>query len=250
MISAIGLAGHLGDRLDLRGGEEVRGDAGEAPPGLANERQVVVEGKGGIVSALEEDGGRAVARCRLHLGHHLVHRERVGLLVAGLPVEGAELAVGDADVRVVRIRVDDEGDLLLRDAPEPLLLGQAAQFEKRRLGEEPHAPRRDRAAFPLRSCPGSGPACSVPGGDDVVEGVALHRDLPGVPDDAEDLLPRETGRALRLGHVGDLLLLEGAVDVGGAEVQARAMRSPRRASPSTPRCGGSCRAGAARRRWF
>src|SRR2546427_6699061 len=47
---------------------------------------------------------------------------------------------------------------------------------------------------------------SVPHRDHVVEGVALDRDLARVADDAQDLLLRQPGGALRLRHVGDLLL--------------------------------------------
>ena len=146
MISAYGLAGHLGHRLDLGRGEEVRRDAGEPPPRLANEREVVVQRESGVVAALEQHGGGALARGRVHLGHHLLHRERVGLLVAGLAVERAELAVGDADVRVVRVGVDDEGDALLGDAPEPRVLGQAAELERGAPRSGASAPRPGRAA--------------------------------------------------------------------------------------------------------
>src|SRR2546427_3210187 len=44
---------------------------------------------------------------------------------------------GDAHVRVVRVRVDHEGDDLVRDPREPDLVGERAQLEERRLGEEP-----------------------------------------------------------------------------------------------------------------
>src|SRR5438034_6725896 len=53
----------------------------------------------------------------------------------------------------------------------------------------------------------------------VVEGVALDRDLAGVLDHAEELLAREAGRRLGARHVLHALVLEGAVDVVGAEVE-------------------------------
>src|SRR5262249_56260114 len=56
-----------------------------------------------------------------------------------LAVEGAELAIGDAHVRVIRIRVDDERDNLFREARVPRFGGQGTQLEQRRLGEEPAA---------------------------------------------------------------------------------------------------------------
>src|SRR5438876_2916143 len=60
---------------------------------------------------------------------------------------------------------------------------------------------------------------SVPDADDVVERIPLHGRLARVVDHAKELRPRESRRALRLGHVGDPLVLEGAVDVVGAEVE-------------------------------
>src|SRR5204862_1038621 len=59
----------------------------------------------------------------------------------------------------------------------------------------------------------------VPYLEDVVEGVALDRDLAGVADHAEELLAREPRWRLRAGHVLHALVLEGAVDVVGAEVE-------------------------------
>src|SRR6266851_5211402 len=59
----------------------------------------------------------------------------------------------------------------------------------------------------------------VPDLDDVVERVALDGDLARVADHAEDLLLGEARRALGEGCVGDLLVLQRAVDVGGAEVE-------------------------------
>ena len=47
--------------------------------------------------------------------------------VAGAPVEGAEVAVGDADVRVVDVAVDDEGDRVGVGAPGTELVGRAAR---------------------------------------------------------------------------------------------------------------------------
>ena len=110
---------------------------GEAPPGLAHEVEVVLERQGRVVAALEQHRGRALAGCEPDLLEHLVHREGVRLLVARPPVEGAELAVGDADVGVVGVRVDDEGHPALRNPTEAQLLGQASHVEQRGVGQEP-----------------------------------------------------------------------------------------------------------------
>ena len=132
-------AAHLRDGLDLGGGEEVRRHAGEAAARLAHEGRVVVERQRRVVAALEEHRRRALLGRELDLGEHLLDAERVGLGITGLAVEGAELAVGDADVGVVRVRVDDEGDGAVRDPREPDLLGERAQLEERRVREEPAA---------------------------------------------------------------------------------------------------------------
>ena len=73
---------------------------------------------------------------RLDLRQHLVDGERPRLLVAGLAVERAELAVGDADVGVIGVRVDDERDDLLGMAGEASLVRDGAELEEGRVGEE------------------------------------------------------------------------------------------------------------------
>jgi len=89
------------------------------------------------VPALEQHGGGALRHGPGDLLQHLLHRERPRLGVAGLAVEGAELAVGDADVGVVGVGVHNEGDAPLRELLEANLGGQRAQLEQRGFGEEP-----------------------------------------------------------------------------------------------------------------
>ena len=108
---------------------------------IAEQRQVVVERQRRIVPALEQH------RCGPALGggfdllEHLLDRQRPRFGVAWPAVEGAELAVRDADVGVVRVRVDDEADLLLGMEAEARLLGQRAEIEERGLGQEPESLR-------------------------------------------------------------------------------------------------------------
>ena len=64
-----------------------------------------------MVPALHEDAGAADRERLLDLLVDDRLREQVALgAVSGPPVEGAEVAVGDADVRVVDVAVDDERD--------------------------------------------------------------------------------------------------------------------------------------------
>jgi hypothetical protein len=63
------------------------------------------------MSALHQETGAAQRERLLDLLEDDRLRQEVTLTpVAGAPVERAEVAVGDADVRVVQVAVDDEGD--------------------------------------------------------------------------------------------------------------------------------------------
>ena len=77
----------------------------------AEEILVVVDAEVGVVAALHEQAGAAERERLLDLLEDHGLRQQVALaLVAGPAVEGAEVAVGDADVRVVEVPVDDERD--------------------------------------------------------------------------------------------------------------------------------------------
>ncbi len=122
------------DVLDLGRGERVQVD----PVALldrAEEVLVVVDPEVGVVAALHQDAGAADRERLLDLLEDDRLREQVALVaVAGAPVEGAEVAVGDADVRVVEVPVDDERD--------PVGIGLAPAAARRPRGR----PRRARAS--------------------------------------------------------------------------------------------------------
>src|SRR5215831_1769764 len=82
-----------------------------------------------------------------------------------------------------------------------------------------HRPSARSSRFPASTLARMSASTLAPDLDHVVEGVALHRDLACVADDAEDLLLGEAGGAGRLRGMGDLLVFQSSVDVGGAEVQ-------------------------------
>jgi hypothetical protein len=72
---------------------------------------VVVDAEVRVVAALHEQPGAADSERLLDLLEDDRLRQHVALTpVAGRAVEGAEVAVGDADVRVVQVAVDDERD--------------------------------------------------------------------------------------------------------------------------------------------
>jgi len=109
------------------------------PARLPDERRVVVEGERRVVPALEQHRGCAARGRRRDLGEDLVDGQRVRLRVSRPAVEGAELTIGDAHVRIVRVRVDHERDGLVGDPREPDLVGEPTRLEEWRLGQEPPA---------------------------------------------------------------------------------------------------------------
>jgi hypothetical protein len=110
---------HVRDVLDLGGREGVDLDRGEGGADPAQQVFVPREVKVRMVPALHQD---AAAADRHQLGDLLgEYRPRVdvALGMARRPVEGAELAVGDADVRVIDVAIDQVGHAVGRDDPRP-----------------------------------------------------------------------------------------------------------------------------------
>ena len=82
---------------------------------------------------LKQDLHAADRLALVDLGTDLLEAEHVAVLVLGATIECAELAIGDADVGVVDVPVDDVGDHPLRVAPPALGVGQLPKLEERRL---------------------------------------------------------------------------------------------------------------------
>src|SRR6266571_1341460 len=88
---------------------------------------------GDAVANLLDENLPAPQRLQLvDLATDLLEREHVAFAVLRPPVEGAEFAIRDADVRVVDVPVDDVGDHVLRMQPPACLVGEAPQLEQRR----------------------------------------------------------------------------------------------------------------------
>src|SRR6185295_2399432 len=100
---------------------------------VAHQIEVPLEGDVGIVSALEQDLHAADRLALVDLGADLLEAEHVALGVLRTAVERAELAIGDADVGVVDVPVDDVSDHILRVLTPALGIRQTAQLEKRSL---------------------------------------------------------------------------------------------------------------------
>src|SRR5262249_42900416 len=126
----------------------------------AEEILVVVDVEVGMMSALHQQAGAAERECLLDLLEDDRLRQEVALArVAGTAVEGAELAVRVADVRVVEVPVDDEGDprrvglavadlvrsTADRDEVARLQQGQRLVVRDALAVERPLEDRRDRA---------------------------------------------------------------------------------------------------------
>ena len=116
-----------GDVLDLRRRECMQMDL-VTRLDRAEEIFVVVDAEIRMVAALHQEPGTAELEGLLDLLEDDRLRQQVALAcVAGAAVEGAEVAVGVADVRVVEVAVDDERDAvgvrvavpdLVRSAPD------------------------------------------------------------------------------------------------------------------------------------
>ena len=92
-----------------------------------------------MVAALEQDLDPALVQHLLDLLADPLVAQDVALGVARPPVEGAEAAVGDADVGVVDVALDDVGDDPLGVERHPPLVGQGAQDVRVALLEQERA---------------------------------------------------------------------------------------------------------------
>lgn len=90
------------------------------------------------MSALQENLHPADRLTLIDLLADLLEWEDVALVVLGAAIERAELTVGDADVGVIDVAVDDVGDDISRIFPHPYLVGgksdanKIMRFQKRR----------------------------------------------------------------------------------------------------------------------
>ena len=111
----------------------------------AEEILVELDPEIGVVTALHQHPGAADRERLLDLLEDDRLRQQVALAhVARAAVEGAEVAVGDADVRVVDVPVDDERDAvrigraiadLVRDAPDRDEVARAQERHRLVVGE-------------------------------------------------------------------------------------------------------------------
>ena len=119
-----------GEEVDLGRRETVNVDR-VVPLDVAQQIQVPRERDVGVVAALDQNLHTAQRAQLVDLPADLLEGEHVALGVLGAAVERAELAVGDADVGVVDVAVDDVGDGVLGVEAPPCLIGERPQLEQR-----------------------------------------------------------------------------------------------------------------------
>src|SRR3954463_16236750 len=98
---------------------------------IAHQLEVPLEGNVGIVPALEQDLHAADRLALVNLGADLLEAQDIPLIVLRPAVEGAELTVCYANVRVVDVPVDDVGDDVFRMLAPPLPAGELPQRQER-----------------------------------------------------------------------------------------------------------------------
>src|SRR5665213_2516534 len=114
-------------------------DFGNFFAGSADHFGVVLEWDRGIYAALQEHRPHASLCGSFETRYHLIDRIRISIFIAFVPVERAEDAIDVADVRVIWVRVDDEGDAPLRIEAIAHRLRQLREIEERGVLQKPEA---------------------------------------------------------------------------------------------------------------
>src|SRR5258707_9133087 len=98
---------------------------------VAQQIEIPLERDVGVVPALHQDLHAADRLQLVDLAADLLVRQQIALGMLGPSIERAELAVGDADVRVVDVPVDDIRDDVFRMQLPAGLIGELPQLEQR-----------------------------------------------------------------------------------------------------------------------
>ena len=129
---------------DLRGRKRVQLEVGIALLDRAEQILVPRQRQVGIVTTLEQELHAADGDRFVDLPEHLVEPEHVPFRRSDGPIERAEVAPGDADVRVVDVAVDDVGDDALGMLAGADAVGQRGRAAASRRADTARAPRRRR----------------------------------------------------------------------------------------------------------
>jgi len=98
--------------------------------------QVPLERDVRVVSALNQDLNAAQRFCFVDLRADLLERKRVAFSVLGSAIECAESAIGDADIRVIDVSVDDVRDDVARVQTLANTICLGAELDQRRIRVE------------------------------------------------------------------------------------------------------------------
>ena len=90
---------------------------------VGKEVQILVDREGGVMPALQEDLDASGLGQFIELLVHLLMGDDIAVGILAGPVEGAELAVDVADVRVIDVAINDIGNDLIPLAAMSLGLG-------------------------------------------------------------------------------------------------------------------------------
>ncbi len=138
---------HAREVDDLGRRQRVQLELGIALLDRAEEIFVPLQRQVGVVAALQQQLHAADRDGLVDLAEDLVEAEDIAAGIADGPVERAEVAARDADVRVVDVSIDDVGDDACRMLAGANVVGHAGQPIGRRLAiEKQRLVRRDAAA--------------------------------------------------------------------------------------------------------
>jgi len=131
---------------DLGRPERVQGQLRVVGLDRREDRLVPLDAEVGRMTALQHDLGRAEVERLATAAQDLLIRVRPAFFVLGGPVEGAELAGGQADVRVVDVAIDDVGRDVVREPAATHRVGRLAEGVQGGAGvERERLVRRDPA---------------------------------------------------------------------------------------------------------
>src|SRR2546428_767576 len=119
-----------GEEVDLRRREAVNVDRMKALD-IAQQIEIPLEGNVGVVHALHQNLDAPDRLQLVDLAPDFFKRQQIPFRVFGTTIECAELAVGDANVCVVDVAVDDVGDDVFRMEFPPDLVGETPELEQR-----------------------------------------------------------------------------------------------------------------------
>src|SRR4051812_43508633 len=101
------------------------------PLDVAHQFEIPVEWDVRVMTALQQNLNATDRLALVDLRTDILEAQYIALPMFGPAVERAELAVGDADVRVIDVPVDDVGDHVFPVLPPPFGVSELSQLQER-----------------------------------------------------------------------------------------------------------------------